>query len=57
VSQSCSRARSILRWYEPAIDAWHITFFDPRRSVELRQIGRAVGDEIVQIGEDEAGLW
>lgn len=41
----------------PAIDAWHITFYDPRRCVELRQLGRAVGDEIVQIGEDAAGLW
>jgi hypothetical protein len=51
------RYGSTLRWYDPAIDAWHITFYDPRRSVELRQLGRAVGDEIVQIGEDAAGLW
>lgn len=47
---------STFRWYDPAIDAWHITWFDPNRSIELRQIGRAVGDDIVQIGEDRNGL-
>jgi hypothetical protein len=44
------------RWYDPAIDAWHIAWFDPTRPVALRQIGRAVGDDIVQVGEDHAGL-
>lgn len=47
---------STFRWYDPAIDAWHITYFDPGRSAELRQLGRAVGAEIVQIGEDHKGL-
>jgi hypothetical protein len=47
---------STFRWYDPAIDAWHITWFDPTRPLEMRQIGRAVGAEIVQIGEDHHGL-
>jgi hypothetical protein len=47
---------STFRWYDPAIDAWHITWFDPNQAVELRQIGRAQGSEIVQIGEDHSGL-
>jgi hypothetical protein len=47
---------STFRWYDPAIDAWHITWFDPTRPAELRQIGRAVGADIVQIGEDHHGL-
>lgn len=47
---------STFRWYDPAIDAWHITWFDPTRPVESRQIGRAVGADIVQVGEDRNGL-
>jgi len=47
---------STSRWYDPAIDAWHITWFDPTRPFEMRQIGRAVGADIVQIGEDHHGL-
>jgi hypothetical protein len=44
------------RWYDPAIDAWHIAWFDPTRALEMRQIGRAVGADIVQLGEDHNGL-
>jgi hypothetical protein len=51
------RYGSTVRWYDPTIDAWRITFFDPPRRVELHQLARAVDDEIVQIGEDSAGLW
>jgi hypothetical protein len=43
---------STFRWYDPAIDAWHITWFDPSRPMEMRQIG----PDIVQIGEDHNGL-
>src|SRR5712692_1874900 len=50
------RYGSTFRWYDPAIDAWHITWFDPNRGVELHQIGRAQGQDIVQIGEDSRGL-
>jgi hypothetical protein len=47
---------STFRWYDPAIDAWHITFFEPGRPIAVRQIGRAVGADIVQIGEDANGI-
>jgi hypothetical protein len=50
------RYGSTFRWYDATIDAWHITYFDPSRSSERRQLGRAVGDDIVQIGEDDSGL-
>lgn len=47
---------STFRWYDPTIDAWHIRYFEPTRPFEMRQIGRAVGADIVQIGEDHNGL-
>jgi uncharacterized protein (DUF1330 family) len=50
------RYGSTFRWYDPRIDAWHVTFFDPLRSVEMHQIGRQVGNDIVQIGDDAAGF-
>ena len=50
------RYGTTFRYYDPAIDAWHIRYFEPGRPFELRQLGRAVGDEIVQIGEDPNGL-
>lgn len=42
---------STFRWYDPAIDAWHIHWFAPNRPVALYQVGRAQGADIVQIGE------
>jgi hypothetical protein len=47
---------STFRWYEPAIDAWHIRYFEPTRPFEMRQLGRAVGADIVQVGEDHNGI-
>jgi hypothetical protein len=47
---------STFRWYDPSIDAWRITWFDPTRPFELRQIGRASGADIVQMGEEVAGV-
>lgn len=47
---------STVRVYDPAIDAWHITFFEPTRPFEIRQIGRAVGTDIVQMGEEVNGI-
>jgi hypothetical protein len=47
---------STFRWYEPAIDAWHIRYFEPTRPFEMRQLGRAVGNDIVQVGEDHNGI-
>lgn len=44
-----------LRIYDPGIDAWHILWNDPLRQFYGRQIGRAVGDTIVQHGTNSAG--
>ena len=47
---------STVRWYDPQIDAWHITYFEPTRPFVQRQLGRAVGPDIVQLGEDANGV-
>lgn len=44
-----------LRVYDPATDAWHIFWSDPRNQYYSRQLGRAEGDTIVQVGADGAG--
>jgi hypothetical protein len=44
-----------LRVYDPHIDAWHILWSDPLRQFYARQIGRAHGDDIVQMGKNDAG--
>lgn len=44
-----------LRVHDPGIGAWHILWSDPVRQVYARQIGRAEGDDIVQIGRNDAG--
>ncbi len=47
---------STVRVYDANIDAWHITFFEPTRPFEIRQVGRAVGADIVQMGEEVDGI-
>lgn len=44
-----------LRVYDPGIDAWHIIWSDPLRQFYNRQIGRAQGADIVQIGKSDDG--
>jgi hypothetical protein len=44
-----------LRIYDPTIDAWHIIWNDPLRQFYTRQIGRPQGNDIVQIGTNDAG--
>jgi hypothetical protein len=44
-----------LRVFDPGIDAWHIIWVDPLGQNHLRQIGRAEGEDIVQLGKDAAG--
>jgi len=39
-----------LRVYDPGIDAWHVQWNDPVTQSFLVMIGRAEGDEIVQLG-------
>jgi hypothetical protein len=44
-----------LRVYDPALEAWHILWSDPVRQYYARQLGRAQGTDIVQIGKNDAG--
>ena len=44
-----------LRVYDPGIDAWHILWNDTLRQYYTRQIGRAKGRDIVQLGKNDAG--
>ena len=44
-----------LRIYDPALDAWRILWNDPLKQYYPRQIGRAHGRDIVQIGNTEDG--
>jgi hypothetical protein len=45
-----------LRIFDPAIDGWHIIWSDPLNQDYSRQIGRAEGRDIVQLGHDSRGL-
>ena len=45
-----------LRVYDPKLDAWHILWSDPATQVFTRQIGRAEGNDIVQIGTYAPGV-
>jgi hypothetical protein len=44
-----------LRVYDPGLDAWHILWSDPLHQFYTRQIGRARGKDIVQVGENDSG--
>ena len=44
-----------LRVYDPGLDAWHILWSDPMRQLYRRQLGRASGPDIVQLGTDDSG--
>ena len=44
-----------LRIYDPGLGAWHILWSDPMRQVYRRQLGRAEGPDIIQLGKDDAG--
>jgi hypothetical protein len=44
-----------LRVYDPGLDAWHILWSDPMRQIYRRQLGRAEGPDIVQLGTDDEG--
>lgn len=45
-----------LRVYDTKLDAWHILWSDPATQVFTRQIGRAEGNDIVQIGTYAPGV-
>jgi hypothetical protein len=44
-----------LRIYDPALDAWRILWNDPATNFFSQQIGRAQGEDIVQVGPDPRG--
>jgi hypothetical protein len=50
-----NRYGTTLRVYDPKIDAWRITWWNPVSGVETRLVGRRVGPEIVQTGSDREG--
>jgi hypothetical protein len=45
-----------LRIPDTRIGGWHIIWSDPLNDEQLRQIGRAEGNDIVQLGVDARGL-
>ena len=45
-----------LRVYDPGLDAWHILWSDPLKQLYTRQLGRAQGDGIVQVGDMGGGV-
>ena len=46
---------STLRIYDPRLDAWRIQWSEPVLGAYLTMIGRAQGQDIVQLGKDEHG--
>ena len=45
----------LLRFYDPSIDAWRISWFNPVRSVHNELISRRKGNDIVQEGKLDDG--
>jgi hypothetical protein len=48
---------TVIRFYDPILDAWRVTSHGPRTGVVETFIGRAVGAEIVQIAQGEPMRW
>jgi hypothetical protein len=44
-----------LRVYDPGLDAWHILWTDGLKPLLRRQLGRASGKDIVQLGDIDGG--
>lgn len=49
------RYGTTLRIYDPRLDAWRMTWWNPVSGVETRLVGRRVGAQIVQTGSDSDG--
>ena len=50
-----NRYGTTLRVYDPAIDAWRITWINPVTGAENRLVGRREGEQIIQSGADAEG--
>lgn len=50
-----NRYGTTLRVYDPELDAWRVTWWNPVTRVETRLVGRRVGSQIVQTGADSDG--
>jgi hypothetical protein len=50
-----NRYGTTLRVYDPDLDAWRVTWWNPVTRVETRLVGRRVGSQIVQTGADADG--
>lgn len=48
---------TVIRFYDPALEAWRVTWHGPRTGVVETFIGRAVGDEIVQVARGTQLRW
>jgi hypothetical protein len=48
-----------IRVYDPAIDAWRVTWINPPHNIHQELIGRRVGDDVVQTGYfgDRPAKW
>jgi len=49
-----NRYSTTLRIYDPAIDAWHILWANPPGATLVRQLGRRVNEDIVQVSDPDA---
>ncbi len=55
VGKEGNRYGTTLRFYDPTIDAWRMTWFNPVRAVKNELIGRRKGNDIVQDGKQDDG--
>ena len=51
---SGNRYSTTIRIYDPMIDAWHIVWINPPTGTIVRQLGRKVGNQIVQLSDGDA---
>lgn len=50
-----NRFGSTLRVYDPALRAWRVTWTNPVSGIQTALVGRRVGDDVVQEGQDPRG--
>lgn len=59
--EPCYHYSTTICIFDPRLDAWHILWINPPNGYIIHQLGRKIGNEILQTGEiDEQGqqsLW